>query len=74
MKPDGLDPADDEFYNMEWMPYAGVYVGFLSVFHTTADRLDVRLVFSRDNRNWCGRASAVYSFPTAARQVITITA
>ena len=52
MKPDDLDPADDEFYNMEWMPYEGVFIGFISVFHIEADRLDVQLAFSRDNRNW----------------------
>ena len=52
LKPDDDDPDDDEFYNMEWMPYEGVFVGFISVFHTVADRLDVQLAFSRDDRNW----------------------
>ncbi len=52
MKPDELDPADTHFYNMEWMPYEGVFIGFISVFHTVADRLDVQLAFSRDDRNW----------------------
>ncbi len=52
MKPDGLDAADTDFYNMEWMPYEGVFVGFISAFHHDADRIDIQLAFSRDNRNW----------------------
>ena len=52
MKPDGLDAADTDFYNMEWMPYEGVFIGFISAFHHDADRIDIQLAFSRDNRNW----------------------
>ncbi len=52
LKPDEHDPPDTEFYNMEWMPYEDVFVGFISVFHTATDKLDVQLAFSRDDRNW----------------------
>ncbi|MDC0935544.1 hypothetical protein OAS39_04595 [Pirellulales bacterium] len=52
LKPDERDPPDAQFYNMEWMPYEGVFVGFPAVFHTVSDRIDVQLAFSRDDRNW----------------------
>ena len=58
------DPNASQFYNMEWMPYESVFIGFLSVYHTLRewegrvpvyeweDKVDVQLAFSRDNRNW----------------------
>jgi hypothetical protein len=52
LAPDAQDPPDTQFYNMEWMPYEDVFIGFPAVFHTESDRLDVQLAFSRDNRNW----------------------
>jgi hypothetical protein len=65
MKPDEEDPPENrEFYNMEWMPYEGVFIGFISVYHIQRewerrkpqfeweDKIDVQLAFSRDNRNW----------------------
>lgn len=65
MKPDADDPSDDEFYNMEWMPYEGVFVGFVTVFHTVADRLDVQLAFSRDNRNWLRSGNRAVFIPNS---------
>jgi hypothetical protein len=52
LAPDALDPPDLEFYNMEWMPYEDVFIGFPAAFHTASDKIDVQLAFSRDNRNW----------------------
>lgn len=56
-------PGHRQFYDMSWMIYEDVYVGFLSVYHVLRpekqtprlkwqDRVDVQLVFSRDNRHW----------------------
>ena len=58
-------PQDQQFYNMEWMPYGNVYFGFISVYHTLPsmktkitpgvdwmDTVDVQLAFSRDGRSW----------------------
>jgi len=34
MRPDEQDPPwDRQFYNMEWMPYEDVYLGFIAVYH-----------------------------------------
>ena len=63
MKPDENDTLGHrQFYNMEWMPYENVFIGFLSVYHTDNlnrppeqkgdDTVDVQLTFSRDNRHW----------------------
>ncbi len=65
MKPDEHDPPGHrQFYDMSWMMYEGVYVGFMSVYHLTPseqfktpqqpweDRVDVQLAFSRDDRHW----------------------
>ena len=73
MKPDGLDPADDEFYNMEWMPYEGVFVGFMSVFHTVSGSMSSWLL-AGTTATGCGRAIAMCLFPTALRLVATTTA
>lgn len=65
MKADENDPIGHrQFYEMIWMPYEDVYIGFLTVYHLLPerdklaplhlweDRTDVQLTFSRDNRNW----------------------
>ncbi len=66
MSADKEDPPwDQQFYNMEFMPYGDVYFGFISVYHTlpgmetkiTAgldwlDTVDIQLAFSRDGRSW----------------------
>ena len=66
MSADKEDPPwNQQFYNMEFMPYGDVYLGFISVYHTlpgmetkiTAgvdwiDTVDIQLAFSRDGRNW----------------------
>ncbi|MAE64990.1 MAG: hypothetical protein CMJ18_12035 [Phycisphaeraceae bacterium] len=49
---DEEDNIDDGFYAMAQCAYAGIYLGFLSVFHRTSNRMDVQLVFSRDRRRW----------------------
>jgi len=56
-------PGHRQFYDMSWMIYEDVYIGFLSVYHVLRpekqtpqqewqDRVDVQLVFSRDDRHW----------------------
>ena len=58
MKSDEKDPPHNrQFYNMEWMPYEGVYFGFISVYHVPGpgpwwDKVDIQLTFSRDGRTW----------------------
>ena len=66
MSADREDPPwSQQFYNMEFMPYGSVYLGFISVYHTlpgmetkiTAgvdwmDTVDIQLAFSRDGRTW----------------------
>jgi len=66
MKADEQDPPwNQQFYNMEWMPYEDVYLGFISVYHILPgmepkitpgapwmDKIDIQLSFSRDDRTW----------------------
>ncbi len=59
MKADENDPLGHrQFYEMPWMQYEDVYIGFMSVFHVPLEgdpleeRIDTQLTFSRDNRNW----------------------
>ena len=65
MKADEKDaPGHRHFYQMSWMRYEYVYIGFPDMFHLKAgrekkeaqyiwsDRVDVQLAFSRDNRHW----------------------
>ena len=68
MSPDENDPPwSRQFYNMEWMPYANMYFGFLAVYHILPnmepllkitpgipwlDKVDIQLAFSRDDRTW----------------------
>ena len=58
MKSDEKDPPHNrQFYCMEWMPYEGVYFGFVPVYHVPGpgpwyDKVDIQLTFSRDGRTW----------------------
>ncbi len=66
MSADKEDPPwNQQFYNMEFMPYGDVYFGFISVYHTLPgmetkitggldwiDTVDIQLTFSRDGRTW----------------------
>ena len=57
-------PRNTKLYQMEAMPYAGVYLGFISTYHgetiqpipkekeAWADKVDVQLAFSRNGRTW----------------------
>ena len=58
-------PWNQQFYNMEFMPYGDVYFGFISVYHTLpgmetkvtegpawTDTVDIQLTYSRDGRTW----------------------
>ena len=49
---DEEDNIDDGFYAMAQCAYAGIYLGFVSVFHRMSNHMDVQLVFSRDRKNW----------------------
>ena len=52
LEPDELDAPDTEFYSLAAFPYAGQYLGFLRVFHTYSQLMDVQLVSSRDGLDW----------------------
>jgi len=65
MKADDEDPIGHrQFYEMPWMNYENLYLGFMSVYHLLPerdkqaplaiweDRTDTQLTVSRDNRNW----------------------
>ena len=80
MKPDEQDPPGHrQFYDMSWMNYEGVYVGFMSVYHLTPseqfktpqtaweDRVDVQLTFSRDNRHWTHAGNRQTFIPNSKR-------
>lgn len=49
---DEEDNIDDGFYAMAQCAYAGIHLGFLSVFHRMSNHMDIQLVFSRDRRHW----------------------
>ena len=79
MEPDGEDPPQNrQFYNMEWMPYEGVFIGFLAVYHVAPgpkrhkpyeawdDKIDMQLTFSRDNRHWIRAGNRQVFLPTSA--------
>ena len=83
MKADAEDPPQNrQFYNMEWMPYEGVFIGFLSVYHVAPgperqserhkpkeaweDKIDIQLTFSRDNRHWIRAGNRQTFLPTSA--------
>ena len=79
MKADEHDPPHHrQFYDMSWMIYEDVYVGFMSVYHVTPaetaipaeaweDHVDVQLVFSRDNRNWVRAGNRQTFIPNSQR-------
>ena len=52
LEPDELDQSDTEFYSMAVFPYGSQYLGFLRVFHTYSQLMDVQLASSRDGVNW----------------------
>ncbi len=66
MAADREDPSwNQQFYNMEFMPYGDVYFGFISVYHILPgmetkvtegapwmDTVDIQLSYSRDGRTW----------------------
>lgn len=48
--PDGDDAG--RFYNMPVIRYGGVYLGFVTQFHETPQKIEVELVYSRDGFDW----------------------
>ena len=52
LAPDAFDPPDTQFYGLSAFPYAGQYLGFLWVYHTYFQTMDVQLVSSRDGLHW----------------------
>ncbi len=52
LEPDELDASDTEFYSMAVFPYGSQYLGFLRVFHTHSQLMDIQLASSRDGTNW----------------------
>ncbi len=56
LRPDKKDPLGRQFYNMEWMPYADGYFGFLAVYDVAKgaswDKVNIQLTYSRDGWRW----------------------
>jgi hypothetical protein len=52
LEQDGHDQPDTEFYGLSPFSYGDQYLGFLWVFHTYAQQIDVQLVSSRDGHAW----------------------
>ena len=52
LAPDLADSHDLQFYGMTAFPYGDMYLGFVQRLHTAEDRIDVELVWSRDNKSW----------------------
>ena len=52
LEPDTQDQPDTEFYGLSPFPYGNQYLGFLWVFHTYNQQIDIQLVSSRDGRRW----------------------
>lgn len=52
IKPDDDDPPDAQFYNLLIVPRGNLYLGFLTVYHTGVERMDVQLAVSRDLLHW----------------------
>ena len=60
--PDDDDPSDLEFYSMFPAAYGPGYLGFIEVYHTAEETLDVQLAWSDDARQWrrvAGRRSVM---------------
>jgi hypothetical protein len=49
---DGEDDLDETFYGLCQYPAGGATIGFLNTFHYTSNTMNVRLVHSRDGKNW----------------------
>ena len=49
---DELDNIDDSFYGMRQYDLGGMWVGFLDVFHSTDNTMDVQLLYSRNGRDF----------------------
>lgn len=52
LEPDDHDQPDTEFYGLSPFSYGGQYLGFLWVFHTYAQQMDMQLVSSRNGLLW----------------------
>jgi hypothetical protein len=52
LEPDTLDQPDTEFYGLSPFAYGNQYLGFLWVFHTYSQQIDMQLVSSRDGVTW----------------------
>ncbi len=63
LEPDDRDQPDTEFYGLSSFPYGDQYLGFLWVFHTYSQQIDIQLVSSRDGRTWERAAHRRVFFP-----------
>lgn len=52
LAPDAHDPPDTQFYGLSAYPSGGQYLGFVWVYHTYLQTMDVQLVSSRDGLTW----------------------
>ena len=52
IKPDDYDSPDTEFYGMVAFRYGRRYLGFLEIYHTGSEQLDVQLAVSVDGQHW----------------------
>lgn len=49
---DGEDGLDETFYGLCQFSAGSVTIGFLNIMHYVSNTMDVRLVYSRDGKNW----------------------
>ena len=52
MVPDWRDPSDTQFMEICLLPVKGGYVGFVTVYHSILQTIDLQLAGSRDGINW----------------------
>lgn len=52
LEPGDHDQPDTEFYGMSPFAYGGQYLGFLWVFHTYSQQIDLQLISSRNGQTW----------------------
>ncbi len=49
---DGTDDLDETFYGLSRYQMGSVTIGFLNTLHQTTNTMDVRLVYSRNGKDW----------------------
>lgn len=52
LRPDEGDPPDVDFYGMAAVPYDGLFIGLLNIFHNNDRVMEIELTWSRDHIFW----------------------